>query len=579
MRKCLIAALSLLCALTVPCARATGVRAFLDRDTARLGETVTLNVESDGAGSNAPDFGGLARDFDVRGRSSSRDVSIVDGHAATRTLWAVALQPKHAGTLTIPALEVDGERTQPLTLTVLPAPAGAEGQAGDAVFVESSVEPIAPYVNQQVLYTLRLYYAPNLTDGDLDEPHADGVDVRRLGDDRHYTAERAGRMYHVVERRYALLPRKAGTLTIPGIGFRGRALALDNGAFFADSQPVAARSQALEIDVRSPPADAPRPWLPAQSLSLEAEGWPADGRLRVGEPLTLTLTLKATGLPFEALPTLTLPTLDGAEVYPDKPQDGTRDDGHWLVGTRVRKFAIVPTHAGTLAMPAITVQWWDAQHDRAALARISARSLRVLPAAGAPAAPPAAPAPKAAPSAPVVAAAGPSPRSAKAMPMAPAAASRTDGGWRVVALASLALWLLTVLVGSGVWAWRRRGRMRRTGNAAAWASDRAALRRACLDAARAGDLRGAEAAMLAWARRERPTLRGADALAGLLADPAQREAWAALLRARYAGAPAEGVGSRFVEAFTRGIAWQREDRGKRTRDDGVLPPLYPGEQA
>ncbi|HEX7112364.1 MAG TPA: BatD family protein [Mizugakiibacter sp.] len=577
--KRLLAALSLLCVLAVPYARAASVRAFLDRDTARLGETVTLNVESDGAGSNAPDFGALARDFDVRGRSSSRDVSIVNGHTTTRTLWAVALQPKRAGTLSIPALQVDGARTQPLTLTVLPAPTGAEGQAGDAVFIESSVEPLAPYVDQQVLYTLRLYYAPNLTDGDLDEPHADGVDVRRLGDDLHYTAERAGRMYHVVERRYALLPRKAGALTLPGIGFRGRALALDNGAFFADSQPVAARSQALQIDVRPPPADASRPWLPAQSLSLEAEGWPADGRLRAGEPLTLTLTLKATGLPFEALPALTLPTLDGAEVYPDKPQDNTRDDGHWLVGTRVLKFAIVPTHAGTLALPAITVQWWDAQHDLAALARIPARSLQVLPAVGAPAASPAAPAPKTAPSAPTDAAARPTPRLEKAAPVIPAAALRAGGVWRVVALISLALWLLSALAALGLWAWRRRGKVRRKGNPATGAMDRAALRRACLDAARTGDLRGAEAALLVWARRERPTLRGADALAGLLADPAQREAWAALLRARYAGASAEGVGTRFAGAFARGIVWPRDDRAKRVRDDAVLPPLYPGEQA
>lgn len=578
--KRLIAALSLLCVLAAPCARAAGVRAFLDRDTVRLGETVTLNVESDAAAGRAPDFGALAQDFDLRGRSSSRDVSIVDGHTTARTLWAVALAPKRAGTLTIPALQVDGARTQPLTLTVLPAPAGAEGRPGDAVFVEAGVEPLAPYVGQQALYTLRLYYAPNLTDGDLDEPQADGIDVRRLGDDLHYTAERAGRVYHVVERRYALLPREAGAVTIPGIGFRGRALALDNGAFFADSQPVAARSQALEIDVRPPPAGAPRPWLPAQSLSLDAEGWPADGQLRAGEPLTLTLTLKATGLPFEALPALTLPTLDGAEVYPDKPQDGTRGDGRWLVGTRVRKFAIVPTRAGTLALPAITVQWWDTQHDRAALARIAAHTLRVLPAPGAPAAPPAVPKPasKAAPSPPAPAAPAASPRPARALPAVPAQAPRAVG-WRAVALASLALWLLTALAALGAWAWRRRARGRGVGAAPDAAPDRAALRRSCLDAARAGDLRGAEAALLAWARRERPALRGADALAGLLADPAQREAWAALLRARYAGAPAEDVGKRFAAAFARGIVWPRDDRRRRARGEAALPPLYPGERA
>ena len=79
------------------------------------------------------------------------------------------------------------------------------------------------------------------------------------------------------------------------------------------------------------------------------DGWPgATEQVRVGQPLNLTMTLQATGLPFEALPALSLPPIDGAKAYPDKPVTGTRQDGPWLVGRRQQAFAIVP---GTCRYP------------------------------------------------------------------------------------------------------------------------------------------------------------------------------------------------------------------------------------
>jgi hypothetical protein len=97
-----------------------------------------------------------------------------------------------------------------------------------------------------------------------------------------------------------------------------------------------------------PPESGSDVWLPAQSLTLSAEGADADSSVHVGEPLTLTLRLKAQGLGFEQLPELKLPKIDGADIYPDKETTQNRDDGSWQYGTRERKFAIVPSRSGTL---------------------------------------------------------------------------------------------------------------------------------------------------------------------------------------------------------------------------------------
>src|SRR5438445_11467035 len=80
-------------------AQAGEVRAWLDRSTLQLGETVTLNIEVSGdARAAQPDFGVLAQDFDLLGTQSSNSLSLVNGHTSPKLLRAVGLQPKHAAT-------------------------------------------------------------------------------------------------------------------------------------------------------------------------------------------------------------------------------------------------------------------------------------------------------------------------------------------------------------------------------------------------------------------------------------------------------------------------------------------------
>ncbi len=123
-------------------------------------------------------------------------------------------------------------------------------------------------------------------------------------------------------------------------------------------------------------------WLPAASLLLKDETELPD-EVHVGDPITRTLRLQAQGLGFEQLPELNLAAPEGAEIYPDKTDTRTRDDGEWLYGERVRKFAFVPNRAGTLTIPGLKLHWWDSEHDRLETAELPPHTVKVLPAAGA----------------------------------------------------------------------------------------------------------------------------------------------------------------------------------------------------
>src|SRR6185312_4864264 len=112
--------------LLAPLAQAANVHAFLDRSHVSLGDTVTLNIQSsDPLGT--PDLAPLAQEFQVLGTSNSSSVRIVNGKTTRTTQLGIALKPLRAGTLTIPALDVGGTKTQPLTLQVGAAPSGGSG--------------------------------------------------------------------------------------------------------------------------------------------------------------------------------------------------------------------------------------------------------------------------------------------------------------------------------------------------------------------------------------------------------------------------------------------------------------------
>ena len=180
-------------------------RAWLDRDRIAFGETATLNIETDQASAQSPDFDALLPDFVVSNRSSSRSFELNNGQRKTRVLFAVALRPRREGVATVPALRVGSDSTQPLSLTVT-ARSAVRARAGAPVFIEGTLDSRDAYVQQSIGYVLKLHYATPLISGELDQPEPEGAAMQRVGSDLQYSREIDGRRYTVVERRFQIVP-------------------------------------------------------------------------------------------------------------------------------------------------------------------------------------------------------------------------------------------------------------------------------------------------------------------------------------------------------------------------------------
>ncbi len=542
-----------LCAFagTTPAAEQT--RAWFDRDTALLGETVTLNVETTESASE-PDFSVLETDFELLGRSSSSSVSIVNGSASSTMLWAVGLKPRREGKLTVPALTVGKSRTAPVVLSVGAAPDIAAAHPGDDFFIEVTAEPLTAYVQQQIRVTVKFFYAVNLTDGAVEELSVADAVVQKLGQDRSYDVERSNRRYRVLERRYAVTAQKSGPLQLPALNFRGRALSGNdpNAMFFGRGRAVTTRSEALSVAIDPRPAGSgDGAWLPAQSLQLQAEGVDGATQGRVGEPLTITLTIVAQGLGFEQLPELALPPIDGAEIYPDKSVTRSRENGGWIIGERSRKFAIVPTRAGTLRIPPVALDWWDTAADAAATAQTREITIEVAEAM-----------PGAAPDA-----TAPAAGAASGAAAIPGEAELFIAFWRFVALFAIGLWLLTL----AIWFVSRRHARGRAKPAAPAAVAFSPTRRSFEQAVASGDMAAAAQRLLAWARSEGLRAAHLGELAAQLDSAAQRDAIAQLQAALYGGG-AVALPPDLADPFAAGFS--RVPRVAANEDGSVLPPLW-----
>ncbi len=348
------------------------LRAHLDRDVVGLEEVVRLTVELSGAdGKAVPDLTPLRRDFDVLETDHSSRLVVSDGQVESSEQWTLSLSPKRAGTLEVPPLHVGKESTGALQLVVREPGTQPDAAAPD-VLVETEVTPNNPYVQGQVLYTVRLMHAVELGSGQLSDPAPENALVLPLGDELSYRTRRNGRRYSVTEHRYAIFPQASGTLVIPGPVFIGQAIEGETGSplleprlvvpdalerALGETRTVRGRGRDLKVQVRRRPAAAGKgEWLPAESVLL-SEYWSADpATVRVGEPVTRTVTVLARGLTGAQLPA---PVQEGAEPaggalksYPEPSVSETQTRGIYVLGRRTQRIALVATRPGQLVLPA-----------------------------------------------------------------------------------------------------------------------------------------------------------------------------------------------------------------------------------
>ena len=357
------------------------VSASVDRAQVADGESLTLTIKLDDM-NEQPDLTPLKKDFDVYGTSTSSQTSVINGKSTSDISYIVTLLPKRAGNITIPALTVGHEHTNPLTITVTKAAQGTHGKQTANVFLDASLSSDSAYVNTPVLYTLKLYYAEPLSNLSMQPMQLANASIEPFGKNSQYQAQHNGKTYNVVEQQFLIIANQAGEITIPQSIIQAAVLQNNPNSFFAmqSAKPILVKSNPLTLNVKPIPQNIDiNDWLPANSVTLK-DSWSSDSNeLTVGEPVTRTIVLTATGVQAASLPNLTFPHADGVNAYPDKAQSKDYVENNLPAASKVFKVAYIPTQKGIVEFPKITVHWFDVKSQTMQTAILPAQTFKVLP--------------------------------------------------------------------------------------------------------------------------------------------------------------------------------------------------------
>jgi len=352
----------------------------LDRNEIARGETVTLTIRIyDQRQGMQLDLTPLTSQFDVLGTRTSSQIRSVNGAVEAWTDYIVTLFPLEEGDLIIPELNINGTATAPMVVTVTNE-GPRSNQSNEELYLEIETNKESVYVQEQLLFTVRLYYTINgIRNPQFTELEMEDSVIQLIGSPNQYEKLIDGERYGVYEKRYVIFPQRSGPLEVPDILFRGEVTDGSSNFVFRNlnTRRVTAFIEGITINVLERPSAVQSDdfWLPVSNLTLE-ESWSTDlNSLKVGDSLIRTVTMTADGLDGAVLPPFSPTEIEGLNLYPDPAEiERTFVEGA-IVGTRIEVTSMVPVDSGNIVIPEISIPWWNIDTDQIEATVIPATSL------------------------------------------------------------------------------------------------------------------------------------------------------------------------------------------------------------
>jgi hypothetical protein len=378
---------SLLLCVAAGIASAQDVEVSVDRTELARGETLTFTIRVfEQRQGMQLDLTPLTDTFEVLGTRTSSQIRSINGAVEAWTDYIVTLFPLTEGELEIPSLTVNNSVTEAIPINVVNE-GPRSNQNADELFLEIEVNKESVYVQEQLLFTVRLFYTINgIRNPQFTELEMPDTVIQLIGSPNQYERLIDGMRYGVYEKRYVIFPQRSGPLEIPDILFRGEVTDGSSNFVFRNlnTRRVTAFIEGITVDVKERPAAARSnsSWLPVSNLRI-SESWNRSlDSVQVGDSLVRTLEIVADGLDGALLPPFSPDQIDGMNLYPD-PADVERTfvDGS-IVGTRREVTSLVPTTAGEIEVPEIVIPWWNVETDQPEVTVVPATRIQVTGLAG-----------------------------------------------------------------------------------------------------------------------------------------------------------------------------------------------------
>lgn len=376
--------------------------ARVENDHIANNQVIVLKLELlDASPNNSPNISVLKNDFIISGVSQSSRTSIINGIRSVTNIWIYRLLPRKEGNVIIPSIEIDSNKgkiaTREIPITVDPAINGNisnsfnKNNSVDAsnnqssLKLEAHVSNKSPYKNEPIIYTLKFtsnVYVENLNIEYLNLKDAI-IDV--IGEPEILN-ERAkdNKVSITAVIKYRIIPLREGKFLIPSIKINGNIVNRTknihnsfftgfNSRFFNDLDdflnegdvvPFSLTSDEISIDVKQAISSI-NPWICANSLKIDRK-IAKKSNFILGEPVNLTIAIKAENLHANHLPSLELQhkQSENYRIYGENPKLKNTNSGEMIISERVEEYTLIPQKTGNITIPAMEIKWWNIKENK-----------------------------------------------------------------------------------------------------------------------------------------------------------------------------------------------------------------------
>lgn len=348
------------------------------------GEIFTLKIVSDNrANSDEIDFSILESDFYLGRPSFSSSFNSINGTRSVRSEWTLSMAPLTAGNLTIPAFDVQGEKTTPINIVSTIDP--TTPTSDDLVMYQTRLSKNEIYPGEIVQLDTRLIIKTDtrrIQNPQITPPYSTNeLNIEPNGEANQYLRIIDGVESTVVDQSYHITTLTTGEVAV--IGPKISATILNSGKNGATRLvPINTTPQHMLITVLEKPADFVGAWLPSPNLELSQNWLDENGEDIVssleintvaGSAITREITLTVEGIAQSQLPNITVNYPNEVRYYDEPPK--IVQEGNSVSMTL--KHVLIPKTVGEIDLPAITINWWDTVNKKSKSETISGLKLLV----------------------------------------------------------------------------------------------------------------------------------------------------------------------------------------------------------
>ena len=375
--------------------------ASVDKNQLTIEDSIELSIKISGVRNPPTPKLPPLTDFTVRSTGTQSSTQIFNSDMQVSTTHKYLLTPKIEGNFIIGPIIMNlsgsNYQSEPITVTIK-KPNPIKPNENRSVYTETSISKKTPYINEQVVYTFKLFRKTEARNLNLSMPYDESFFRKEnLGKAKRYSRVINGIAYDVDEVSIALFPIKIGESTIPPSMMeldlihrtqtnrrRDPFTRFFNDPFFGgvtQNKHKILSTKSIKVNTQPLPKKGKPNGFKNLVGQFSITATVGKESFDAGDTTTLTITVSGIGNVMDvSLTDLNLG--DQFKIYPDQPIFTKSIHGNQIGGEKIFKFALVPFTTGRQTISSISLNYFDPDKNEYNTISTNPISLTIKPGTG-----------------------------------------------------------------------------------------------------------------------------------------------------------------------------------------------------